>query len=117
MVVTDDDALSILRKWCEERSSVRFQFETPSAFKGIFTGIILSVSEREILIGPSDFSADEEPKAVFSVSLTIPHAFEFKDSRAAETEEDREVLEKTMTFMIVIKFFGDDRCLIYELVE
>jgi hypothetical protein len=114
MESSEEEALSVLRKWLEERSTVRLQFES-FKFKGIFTGIVIKVSEQEVMIGPSDFSYDVTPQAVFSISLTAPHRFEFKDSRDAINDEDRKDLEATMTFMVVILFSSGDRCILYGL--
>jgi hypothetical protein len=115
MDVSEEDALSVLRKWLDERSPVRFQFDSPPIFKGIFTGIVIELSEREILLGPSGYSGEANPRAVFSISLSTPHYFKFKDPREATTHEDRKELEATMTFMVVIHFVGGGRCLLYEL--
>jgi hypothetical protein len=109
MNASGEEALSIFKKWEEEKSPVRLIFKALSA-GGIFTGRVFRATPAEVVM----VSLDDDPTSgLVSVSFILPHSFSFIDPR--DGGKDRELLESEMAFGVVVLFASGERCTWYEL--
>lgn len=106
MTVSVEDALSIFRKWEEEKSPVLVIFRS-FLVGGFFTGTARLVPSGVAVCSVGVLAG------VVSVTFADAVSFEFVDPRAAKDEEGRKLLESEMTFGISVAFRSGERCIWY----
>jgi hypothetical protein len=121
MVVNREQALSLCKKFLDEETLVRLQFESPFV-SGRFTGKVAKVSDEAIVLMPSDFTADDDPASLIAIPLTFVRAFAFADPR--EGGSAQELLKDELEFGIMIFFESPHalqplrgQCILYELTN
>ena len=117
MTASVEEALSIFKKWEDEKSRVRVIFRS-FLIGGFFTGTVKTATRSTIAIfsedKPEDGSENKEaPSGMVSVSLETAVSFGFIDPR--EGGDDRKLLESEMTFGVTVSFASGERCTWYGL--
>jgi hypothetical protein len=107
MNVSIEQALSIFKKWEEEKSSVRLLFKGLSS-GGMFTGkVFRSTPEEVVMIPPSEDTVTGDSSFI-TISFILADSFAFIDPR--DGGEDRELLSGEMEFGIFVHFTSGERC-------
>ena len=106
-----EEALSLCRKWKEEKAAVRVVLKL-SSVGGVLEGTVFSVDSNSVTILP--VGSESPLSGLLTISLLLARSMNLIDPRAASTEEDREVLSKEMSFGLGVTFMSGERLYLYE---
>lgn len=109
-----EEALSIFRKWEEEKSSIRVIMKLFSV-GGLFQGSVFKVDSDGLTILLR--GAEDPLSGCLSISLVLARSITFIDPRDGPTEEDRVVLAREMSFGVGVVFSSGERLELYAVPE
>ena len=114
MNVSVEQALSIFKKWQDEKSPVRLLLKALSV-GGVFTGRVFSSAPSEVVMIPSEEDRVNPDSSWLTVSFLLADSFAFIDPR--DGGEDRELLSGEMEFGILVHFRSGERCSFVQLPD